>query len=29
MTLYHFGNCVALLTPYYFTYKYSGLWVFS
>ncbi|KAH8240982.1 BOS complex subunit TMEM147 [Drosophila bipectinata] len=25
MTLYHFGNCVALLTPYYFTYKYSGL----
>lgn len=28
MTLYHFGNCVALLTPYYFTYKYSGLWVY-
>ncbi|XP_068143612.1 BOS complex subunit TMEM147 [Drosophila tropicalis] len=25
MTLYHFGNCVALLMPYYFTYKYSGL----
>ncbi|TDG45387.1 hypothetical protein AWZ03_008153 [Drosophila navojoa] len=25
MTLYHFGNCVALLLPYYFTYKYSGL----
>ncbi|XP_030384261.1 transmembrane protein 147 [Scaptodrosophila lebanonensis] len=26
MTLYHFGNCVALVyVPYYFTYKYSGL----
>ncbi|XP_034950584.1 transmembrane protein 147 [Chelonus insularis] len=26
MTLYHFGNCVALVyVPYYLTYKYSGL----
>lgn len=26
MTLYHFGNCVALIyVPYYLTYKYSGL----
>uniref|UniRef100_A0A1Q3FXK7 BOS complex subunit TMEM147 n=1 Tax=Culex tarsalis TaxID=7177 RepID=A0A1Q3FXK7_CULTA len=26
MTLYHFGNCVALVyVPYYMTYKYSGL----
>jgi len=26
MTLYHFGNCLALVyVPYYFTYKYSGL----
>uniref|UniRef100_A0A182SNN4 BOS complex subunit TMEM147 n=1 Tax=Anopheles maculatus TaxID=74869 RepID=A0A182SNN4_9DIPT len=26
MTLYHFGNCAALVyVPYYFTYKYSGL----
>ncbi|XP_050440808.1 transmembrane protein 147 [Adelges cooleyi] len=26
MTLYHFGNCVALLyVPYYLTYKYSNL----
>ncbi|KAJ8986064.1 hypothetical protein NQ317_003358 [Molorchus minor] len=26
MTLYHFGNCVALIyVPYYLTYKHSGL----
>lgn len=26
MTLYHFGNCIALVyVPYYMTYKYSGL----
>ncbi|XP_022200050.1 transmembrane protein 147 [Nilaparvata lugens] len=26
MTLYHFGNCLALVyVPYYLTYKYSGL----
>ncbi|KAK0076460.1 hypothetical protein PV325_005334 [Microctonus aethiopoides] len=26
MTLYHFGNCIALVyVPYYLTYKYSGL----
>ncbi|XP_059614603.1 BOS complex subunit TMEM147 [Phlebotomus argentipes] len=26
MTLYHFGNCLALIyVPYYLTYKYSGL----
>jgi len=26
MTLYHFGNCLALVyVPYYMTYKYSGL----
>lgn len=26
MTFYHFGNCLALAyTPYYFTYKFSGL----
>ncbi|KAL3289064.1 hypothetical protein HHI36_003506 [Cryptolaemus montrouzieri] len=26
MTLYHFGNCIALIyIPYYLTYKYSGL----
>lgn len=26
MTLYHFGNCIALIyVPYYLTYKYSGL----
>jgi hypothetical protein len=26
MTLYHFANCLALAyTPYYLTYKYSGL----
>jgi len=26
MTLYHFGNCVALVyIPYYLTYKFSGL----
>lgn len=26
MTLFHFGNCVALAyVPYYLTYKYSGL----
>ncbi|XP_044744214.1 transmembrane protein 147 [Coccinella septempunctata] len=26
MTLYHFGNCVALIyVPYYLTYKYAGL----
>ncbi|KAF7991499.1 hypothetical protein HCN44_008811 [Aphidius gifuensis] len=26
MTLYHFGNCVALIyVPYYLIYKYSGL----
>ncbi|XP_046389054.1 transmembrane protein 147 [Ischnura elegans] len=26
MTLFHFGNCLALVyVPYYFTYKYSGL----
>ncbi|XP_034243265.1 transmembrane protein 147 [Thrips palmi] len=26
MTLYHFGNCVALVyVPYYLTYKFSGL----
>ncbi|XP_008552104.1 transmembrane protein 147 [Microplitis demolitor] len=26
MTLYHFGNCVALVyVPYHLTYKYSGL----
>ncbi|XP_050515845.1 transmembrane protein 147 [Diabrotica virgifera virgifera] len=26
MTLYHFGNCVALIyVPYYYTYKHSGL----
>lgn len=30
MTLYHFGNCVALVyVPYYLTYKYSGLCVSS
>lgn len=29
MTLYHFGNCVALVyVPFMLTYKYSGLWVF-
>lgn len=28
MTLYHFGNCLALVyVPYYLTYKYSGLQV--
>jgi len=26
MTLYHFGNCLAISTiPYYLTYKYTGL----
>ena len=26
MTLYHFANCLALAyTPYYLTYKYTGL----
>ena len=26
MTLYHFANCLGLAyTPYYLTYKYSGL----
>ncbi|XKL66360.1 hypothetical protein PGB90_009780 [Kerria lacca] len=26
MTLYHFGNCIALIyLPYYFVYKYSSL----
>lgn len=26
MTLFHFGNCIALVyVPYYLTYKYSGL----
>ena len=26
MTLFHFGNCVALaFAPYFISYKYSGL----